>query len=202
MSKEDRLINHAVELLVYLQNLRPDFGYYDHINNSRLVTEHSLEQTVEQTTTFGTVNLATNVRILKPHEVVDMKLGSCWDLALFNWYHLKQCHCHPSIFFVEFGDTIERLLISHVGVMFTNNYNRLLYWFEWSWKMFRGINGPWFTSQLAELNIKKICSHGMRNHYIKTFNVFDPSPLMEQDMITYLDFWNLASNHAPIPTYA
>ncbi len=81
----------------------------------------------------------TQYILMTPKQVIENKLGVCWDQVEFERYYCLKNDI-PHMTFFDRNNIWE----SHTFLVFKTEDNKL-YWFENSWDKQRGIHGP-FTS--------------------------------------------------------
>ena len=96
-----------------------------------------------------------------PSEVTNNKLGLCWDQVELERYYFKNSGYNINTFFICHYDN--NICPSHTFLVYylNNNY----YWFEHSWKKFRGIHKYSYLKDLL-LDVKsKFIEYELNNKY-------------------------------------
>ena len=111
---------------IYHQVSGCKYGFYDTTTNG-LMDEHN-----ESDGNY----LNTHARVLTPEEVLEKKIGTCWDQSLTLAYLL---HREGIEFIYNFMEKPSNETHTFVIAKFENNY----YWLETAWYKHRGIHGPY-----------------------------------------------------------
>ena len=83
MAKKNSLeyIN-MLDVLVNMTNANIEYGYYDKINNKRILPNMEEFNNKEY--------LNTNCRVLRAYQVWKYKIGTCWDTSMLLWYQFNK----------------------------------------------------------------------------------------------------------------
>lgn len=133
------------DLLNRLSENKIDYGFYDYKHDKSVKPNDPEWQTAE--------SFEELCRVLKPSEVWEKQIGTCWDLTLLEFDELTKMRYRPEVVYVE---TIlpNKEPQTHTFVYFEEPKARGWYWFEYAWYMYCGLHGP-FTSKNSLFNIIK-----------------------------------------------
>ena len=89
-----------------------------------------------------------NCSISHPDELLQRKVGHCYDQSLYEWKKLKESGYDPVMIYMEMnrGD-------SHACIIFQED--KKWYWMEHSWYKKRGIHGPFRSQKEVTIHILK-----------------------------------------------
>lgn len=104
-----------------------------------------------------------NYRLQSPKEIIENKIGVCWDQVELERYYFDSANLNIKTYFICHYDNDK--CPSHTFLTFEKDNN--FYWFEHSWEKFRGIHK---YNSLKELLIdirKKFIKTELKNKYNK-----------------------------------
>lgn len=110
-------------------------------------------------------NFADNYILQTPNQVIDNKIGVCWDQVELERFYFKNSNLNIETYFLCHYDNDK--CPTHTFLTFKKN-NRY-YWFEHSWKKFRGIHE---YSSLRDL-LQDVISKFISDEKIITYNSCD-----------------------------
>lgn len=124
-----------VQLLGHMKSIKIQYGFYDK-THKKIITPNDKEFDIPgYQDKYGIV--------LHPNEVEKYKVGTCWDIALYMYYNLKNnCKKFVSDVLMIYVDTLNPTFMTHTTVFYRHRMSRMWYWMEYSWKECRGIHGP------------------------------------------------------------
>jgi len=101
---------------------------------------------------FDDVEWYNSYILQTPQEVINNKLGVCWDDVEFERAYCKKNDIPHSTFFIKthYGDDS-----NHTVLVFKTEDNKF-YWFEHSWHDKRGIHGPFINIKDIFITISKV----------------------------------------------
>jgi hypothetical protein len=136
--------------------------------------------------------LDKNCRILKPYEVLEYKIGTCWDCCLLELYILKKYYNEVYCVYIEQGKDIETNFITHTFIVYKDNDK--YYWFEYAWYKQEGIHGP-FNSLKDVIQYEKEIQENDKQ--FKTFYINENCnkilSLLNKPIITINMFMNICN---------
>ena len=144
------------EIMSFMQNI--EYGWMDKNNNKHLIVDETYSD---------------NYLLQSPHEVIQNKVGVCWDQVELERYYFKDSFMNIKTYFLVHYDKDQCPTHTFLTLKKDNKY----YWFEHSWKKFRGIHEYKTLSELLldvrdkfityELNHKYISNNLMLYEYEK-----------------------------------
>jgi hypothetical protein len=78
-----------------------------------------------------------NYKLQSPKELLESKIGVCWDQAEFERYYFEKFNIKYQVLYIEQKNKDES---THTFVVFEQNNK--YFWFEHSYEYYKGIHGP------------------------------------------------------------
>jgi hypothetical protein len=167
-------LNYGISILSKLKSRKIQYGWYDIVHNKKIYPNS------KEWNTPGYFN--SYCKVLKPDEFWKYKIGSCWDISLWEYTELiKFYNCN----YIYLENT--NIRVSHAAVCYSE-YNKW-YWFEFSWLKYEGIHGPFKNFKMALDIIKEKFKKEYNNITFFNPNV-DVKKILSADIITDDHFLN------------
>ncbi len=107
-------------------------------------------------------NFINNYVLQSPKELIESRLGVCWDQVELERYYFKESGYDVKTYFIVYYD--DNKCPTHTFLTFSKN--NLYYWFEHSWEKLRGIH-EYKTEKELLLDVKnKFIKYELDNNYI------------------------------------
>ena len=110
---------NELEIMNLMNNI--NYGYIDINNNKYTIIDESF---------------SNNYILQSPLEVINNKIGVCWDQVELERYYFKDSNYNIKTYFIVYYDNDK--CPTHTFLTY-NKYNKN-YWFEHSWEIFKGIH--------------------------------------------------------------
>lgn len=108
-----------------------------------------------------------NYILQSPQEIIQSKMGVCWDQVELERYYFKNTNLNSKTYFLVYDDGNK--CPTHTFLTFEKNDK--YYWFEHSWGIFQGIHEYKSLKELLYDVRKKFIINELNNKYIKS-NLF------------------------------
>ena len=109
-------------------------------------------------------NFGDDYRLQSPKEVIKNKVGVCWDQVELERYYFRSNDINVKTYFLVHYDN--DMCPTHTFL--TYEKNNKFYWFEHSWKMFRGIHEYGSLKELLSDVRNKFIRYELNNEYVES----------------------------------
>ena len=109
-------------------------------------------------------NFGDDYRLQSPKEVIKNKVGVCWDQVELERYYFRSNDINVKTYFLVHYDN--DMCPTHTFL--TYEKNNKFYWFEHSWKMFRGIHEYGSLKELLSDVRNKFIRYELNNEYLES----------------------------------
>lgn len=101
-----------------------------------------------------------NYALMSPKEVIENKVGVCWDQVELERYYFKNMGFKLSTYYMCYFD--EDMCPTHTFLVYEDNNK--FYWFEHSWEIFRGVHEyKNFNSLINDIRCKFMKFYNFKN---------------------------------------
>lgn len=135
---------NELEVMELMQNI--EYGWVDKKGNKHTIVNEGYSD---------------NYILQSPKEIIQNKVGVCWDQVELERYYLKGNDWNIKTYFIVHYD--EDKCPTHTFLTFEKNNE--YYWFEHSWERFRGIHKYHNTEELLLDIKKKFIINELQNQY-------------------------------------
>lgn len=140
-------MEEELEIFALMENI--DYGWVDKNN----IKHDKIDETYSD-----------DYILQSPDEIIKSKIGVCWDQVELERYYFEAKNCKVKTYFIVHYDGNK----CPTHTFLTYEKNNKYYWFEYSWKKFKGIHEYNSLKELL-LDVKnKFIKYELSDEYIKS----------------------------------